>query len=354
MPHPKFGKIGKLLCGGGVIGGLAQAVQLREFEQAGIHSDWDGAVSVGAFNAITINAIETWQSRITSPYAIYDLNPVLKKTFKEARQFLAPFKKHESWKEWMHDFKAQKQNAVQFLLFLKRTILTALKIARDFPNNDFINPKDFASLSEFAISALKEHDLCSLQSILSIDPLIKIVEENIDLNSALKKEPPLNIFVRNLNTGKEHILNPKSIPELLLALRAASALVPFFEPVKIGEEYFCDIGAVNPFPAEHAFNAGCDTVFAFAKGYDPALKKPQNVIEMWFSEIEIHTRKMFMMLYNKARERAKKENKKLYLVTPQYPPHPDLGFLSISSEAIEYTTEKESKTTQEFLEKILK
>lgn len=354
MPHEKFGKVGFLRCGGGCIAGLAQAVQLQEFYKAGIRPDWNGAVSVGAFNMLDENVIEIWQKHITSPFAIYDLNPALKHVFKEARQFLAPFKKHDSWKEWRRDFKLQKQNALHFILFCKRTILTALKIARDFPNSDFKNPKDFASISEFAISALKEHDLYNLSSILDIGPLMKIVEESVDLEAALKNGPPLNIFVRHLETGKENVLTPKSVPELLLSLRAASALVPFFEPIKIEEDYFCDIGAVNPFPVEYAFDAGCDTVFAFTKSYEKLFSVPKNVIEMWFLEIEIHTRKIFMLLYKKARGRAKKEGKNLYLVTPKYPPHPDLGFLSISPEAIEYTIKNETESMQKFLEKILK
>ena len=351
MYHEKFGKIGFLLCGGGCAG-LPQAVQLREFEKAGISPDWVGAVSVGAFNAIDRkNVIEVWKKYIISPFAIYDLHPTLKKIFKETRQFIAPFKRHDSWKEWGHDFKFQKQNAIHFILFCKRTIFTALKIARDFPNNDFANPKDFASISELAIEALKEHDLYNLSSILDISPLMKIVKENMDLEAALSGTP-LNIFVRHLHSGREHILTPKSVPELLSALQATSALVPFFEPIKIGEEYFCDIGAVNPFPAEYAFDEKCDTVFAFTKGYKKQLPKPRNVIEMWFLEIEVHTRKMFMLLYHKAKERAEKEGRKLYLV-PQFPLHTDLDFLSISPEAIEYTIENESKATQKFLEKIL-
>ena len=354
MPHKKFGKVGFVRCGGGCIGGLAQAVQLREFHKAGIHPDWNGNVSVGAFNGLTHNSIEIWEKYITSPYAIYDLNPALKKVFKDARQFIAPFKKHDSWKEWMRDFKSQKHNALQFISFCKRTILTALKIARDFPNGDFTNSKNFSSISEFAVSALKEHDLYSLKSILDIEPLMNIVQSNIDLESALENSQPMNIFVKHLKTGKEHILTPKSVPELTLALQAASALVPFFEPVKIGKDYFCDIGAINPFPVEYAFDAGCDTVFAFVKGQEERISEPQNVIEMWFSEIDIHTKRIFTLLFSKARERAKKEGKKLYLVTPKHSPHPDLGFLSISPEAIEYTIEKETEATRKFIEKILK
>ena len=64
-----------------------------------------------------------------------------KKIFKDARQFIAPFKKHESWKEWRRDVKAQKQNMWQLFLFCKRTFFTSLKIARNFPNKDFANPK---------------------------------------------------------------------------------------------------------------------------------------------------------------------------------------------------------------------
>lgn len=355
MPHKKFGKVGFVPCGGGVFGGLPQAVQLSEFEKAGIKPDWIGAVSVGAFNALDRKgAIEVWEKHITSPFAIYDLHPSLKKIFKETRQFIAPFKKHDSWKEWRHDFKSQKQNALQFILFCKRTILTMLKIARDFPNGDFINAKHFSSLGEFAISALKENDLHNLSSFLNIQPLMNVVEKNMDLESALKNGPALNIFVRELNTGKEQILTPASVPELLLTLKAASALVPFFEPVKIGDKYFCDVGAVNPFPVEHAFNAGCDTIFAFVKGFGKKVLEPKNVIEMWFSEIDIHTKRIFMLLFSKAKERARKEGKKLYLVTPQAHIHPDLGFLSISPEAIEYTIKNESKAIKKFIEKILK
>ena len=353
MPHKKFGKVGFVLCGGACLEGLPQAAQLREFAKAEIEPDWLGAVSVGAFNALDRkNVIDVWKNQITSPFKIYDLNPSLKKVFKDARQFIAPFKKHDTWKEWMRDFKSQKQNAWQLFSFCKRTIFSALKIARDFPNGDFANQKNFSSVSEFAISALKEHDLYNLSSILDIEPIMKAVEENIDLQSVFQG-PPLNIFVRRLETGKEQILTPKSVPELRLALRAASALVPFFEPVKIGEKYFCDIGGVNPFPVEYAFDAGCDTVFAFAKGRKQDFKKPANVIEAWFAELEIYTTRIFILLFAKARERAKKEGKKLYLITPQ-DQHPDLGFLSISPKAVEYAMRVESEATQKFIEKILK
>ncbi len=334
--------------------GLIQAVQLREFHKAGIHPDWNGNVSVGALNGLSPDAIEIWQKCITSPYAIFDLNPSLKKVFKDARQFIAPFKKHDGWKEWMRDFKFQKHNILQIVWFLKRTIATTLKIARDFPNGEFSNPKQFASISEFAISTLKEHDLYFLKSILDIEPLINIVQNNFDLEAYLKNSPPMNIFVRHLETGQERILTPKSVPELLLALRAASALMPVFEPVKIDGEYFCDIGATNPFPVEYAFDAGCDTVFAFTKSRKKQRSNPKNVIEMWFSETDIHIRRIFTLLFKEARKRAKREGKKLYLVMPKYLPHPDLGFLSISKEAIDYTIEKETEATQKFIEKILK
>lgn len=348
----ELGEIGIVRCGGGCMG-LIQAVQLREFYKAGIIPKQSWNVSVGAFNSLTSDVIEIWQKHITSPFAIYDMNPALKKVFKDARQFIAPFKRHDSWKEWMRDFKSQKQNAWQFLMFCKRTISTALKIAQDFPNGDFANSKNFSSIAEFAVSALKEHELYNLQSILDIGPLMKIVEENIDLEKALKG-PPLNILVRNLRTGKERVIAPKSAPELLQTLRAASALVPFFEPVKIGNEFFCDVGAVNPFPVEYAFDAGCDTVFAFTKGRKGRVTKPQNVIEAWFLEVDIHTKRIFTLLFGEAKKRAKQEGKKLYLVTPQHPIHPDLGFLSISPDAIEYTIEKEGEATKKFLEKILK
>jgi len=95
-------------------------------------------------------------------------------------------------------------------------------------------------------------------------------------------------------------------------------------------------------------------VFAFTKGLERNLARPNNVIEMWFSETEIHTKRIFMLLFAKAKEKAKKEGKKLYLVTPQHTLHPDLGFLSISPEAIEYTIENESRATKKFIEKILK
>ena len=354
MPHPKFGNVGFILGGGGCLEGLPQAVQTRAFLQAGIEPDYIGAVSVGACNAIDLrNSILIWERCITSPWKIYDLHPVLKRILDDAIKFIAPFKRHKNWHDWRRDFKSQRQNIMYVLAFLKRTGHTFLEVVRSFPREETLGSDNLFPFGELVFTHLHTQGIGELRSIFDINPLMQILKSGKGLETTLLNTAPLHIFVRALETRSEHVLTPKTPDELILAIQAATALVPFFEPVKIGESYFCDVGTVNPFPAEHAFDAGCDTVFAFVKNYDRIPPTPVHILDRWAKETEIHTGNVFKLFYEKARARADKEQKHLYLIMPQ-PPHPDLRFLGISPEAIRYTIATETLAMENKLDSLLR
>ncbi len=355
MPHPKFGKIGFVLGGGGCAEGLPQAVQLRAFYVNGITPDYIIAVSVGAYNAITYkNSLAVWQKYIKSPDAIYKINPELKKIFEEKIKLLphSPFHHHETWKDLASDFFNQGKHLTQFV---KQILAFGSRAIKSFPYiqiGDEPHPKHFSPMIKPLFSYFEESGLNKVAGLLDLEPLITLLKDKMDFKNALDSGVLLQILARELEAGEEYIFTPKNEVELLEAAQASSALRPFFPPVKVGEKYYCDGGHMNPLPVKYAYDNGCDTVFAFVKNHND-YSTSFNVFETLLEETNVAQRMLFRKLEKEAREQAERERKDLYIITPQ-DLHPDLQLLWISPEALDHTIKIEKEATEKFLEKILK
>ena len=354
MPHSKLGKVGWVLGGGGCLEGLPQAVQIKEFLDHGVVPDYIVALSVGALNALDpYHTLELWERFITSPWAIYDLNPRLRGVFKNLMQSIprSPFHRHTSWKELGDDFKTQYRSVKQLMGFVSRT----LKSLPSLPVGSAPEPKDFSPFLELALRTAGERGLGNIRHIVDPTPLIEILKNNIDLKKIAERPYTLHFLARSLNTGKErsfHIDTAYSEQKILDAALASSALRPFFAPVLIDGEWYSDIGHINPLPIMQAFDAGCDTVFAFVKNSQQCFPET-NIFEAMFDESTAQANAMFEVLYEKALERAHREQRIIHLIKPDQPTHPDLKVLWITPEAVGYTVPKEREATRRFLEKIL-
>ncbi len=354
MPHSKFGTIGWVLGGGGCLEGLPQAVQIKEFLDHGVAPDYVVALSVGALNALDPeNTLALWERFITSPWAIYDLNPELKGVFKNLIRSIprSPFHRHTNWKELGDDFKTQYRSVKQLMGFVSR----ALQSLPSLPVGAAPEPKDFSPFLELALRTAGERGLGNIRHIVDPAPLIEILKNNIDLSAVIRRPYSLHILARSLNTGKERSFDIDatwSEQKILDAALASSALRPFFAPVRIDGEWYSDVGHIDPLPLMQAFDAGCDTVFAFVKNGQQCFPET-NIFEAMFDESTVQANAMFEVLHEKASERARREGRTIHLVKPRQPTHPDLKVLWITPEAIEYTIPREREATREFLEKIL-
>lgn len=355
MPHPKFGEIGWLLGGGGCAEGAPQAAQMKVFYEHGIKPDFIIAESVGAWNSIAgENALFLWQNYVKSPDAIYRINPELKKIFEEKIKLLphSPFHHHETWKDLASDFFNQGKHLTQFV---KQILAFGSRAVKSFPYiqaGDEPHPKHFSPMVKPIFSYLEESGLNKVAGILDAAPLITLIKEKVDLKKSLENDVVLKIFARSLEKGEEHIFTPINEIELLQAAQASSALRPFFPLVKIGGTYYCDGGHMNPFPVKYALDHGCDTVFAFVKNHND-YSQSLNILESLLEETNVAQRALFIKLEKEAREQAGRENKNIFVITPQTL-HPDMQILWITPEALEYTIKIETEATEKFLENILK
>ncbi|OGF63475.1 hypothetical protein A2926_00950 [Candidatus Giovannonibacteria bacterium RIFCSPLOWO2_01_FULL_44_40] len=370
MPHPKLGKVGFVLGGGGCAEGLPQIVQATEFLKAGIRPDYIIASSVGAFNALDLeNALSIWKEHFTSPWAIYDLNPDIKTVIDRVLKTIprSPFHPHENWADLWKDCGNQYHNLKQLLGFIIRFV----KSMPTLPVETNSAPKDFSPFLEKMLSEMRALELDRVKSIFDPAPLITTLRKTLDLKTTQEQQSTLHILTRSgieehvfasgitlpaeaLNKMRKrctiHDLNSED--QRFRAAMASAALGPFFARVQINGGLYWDTGTKNPFPAEYAMDAGCDTIFCFVKNHFSYSGNitDYNALDALMEDSDVATRENFIHKHEKAAGRAEKEGKKLELILPQ-PLHQDLQLLWVSPEAEEYTTAIESKETKNLIKK---
>lgn len=370
MPHPTLGKIGWFLDGGACLEGCPQAVQVSEFIKAGIRPDCIVTKSVGALNGLAPErAPLIWKGYFYSPELIYDLHPDFKRLRRRIIEVRPRWRPHQSWADFFRDLKVQGGHILTLTVFCARTVLSILRILFSPLSNDgspfqnlFSSPL-FRSLPGIT----KTIGINKFQGIFDLTPLFTAVSRVVDFEKLVEGDctrhiltrhnTEIHVFSTHLSKGvvrsfgsRAHLVSSKE--DLLAAIRAATALPPFFEPVFIEGKEFRDLGSLNTFPIDLLFAEGCDTIFAFADDYSTAIDE-DTVTGALIGESYRASRSLFGFLYHRALKRAAKEGRKLYLITPQRPPHPDLQLLWISPAAIEHTTRVEIEAMREFLSTLL-
>lgn len=366
MPHNKFGKVGFFLGGGGAKEGLPQAIQLKLFFESGIKPNVIDAGSVGAFNALDPeNSLSIWENYVTSPEAIYEFNPAIEKMTADFIEALPhrphiphfPIKTPKHWIEFIEDFK----KSVEDLKVQIYKVIFAYKLIKPLLQPSFY--QDSASITKAQkagepllraiLEFIEKKEIRKIPAFLDIEPLLKLVSEKINLAFLSSCPWETNFLVRSFKTGDIAFLRAGDPQEFVQLACASSAIRPLFQPVFVQGEWYCDGIQANPFPVENLFEKGCDTIFAFVKNYE--LFAPQDDIfkALFFEEADGKDKQLFYTLKEKAQKRAKEENKKLFIIHPGEPMHPDLGLLSISPEAIKYTKEKETEAMTKFLKEVL-
>ncbi|MEK7559677.1 MAG: patatin-like phospholipase family protein [Patescibacteria group bacterium] len=357
MPHEKFGKIGFFLGGGGAKQGLPQAIQLNLFFKAGIKPDVIDAGSVGAFNALyPENSISIWENYVTSPEAIYEFNPAVKKLIVDVKEALPhktspPFsiKEPQHWKEIVDDLKIQ-----LYKIFFAYKLLKPLLKSSFYGDTTSIKKAKEAGepLRRVLTEFIEKREIRKIPAFLDIEPIIKLIFEKINLESLSGYTWETNFLVRSFNTGDITFLKAKNPQEFVPLACASAAIRPLFSPVFVQNEWYCDGIQANPFPVENLFDK-CDTIFAFVQNYEIFEPKDNIFKALFFEESNALEKHLFRILKSQAQKRAQKENKKFFIIHPQEPMHKDLGLLSISEEAIKYTKKIETEATEKFLKELL-
>jgi len=382
MPHPELGRIGFLLGGGGCAEGLPQAVQIQEFWKAGIRPDYIAAFSVGVFNALDLeNALHVWEGHFDNPWAIYDLNPDIKKFLLNIYKSIPEplLRKHKGsfdlWSDWYKYKKKKYKNFKELWIDIRNLKSYAKQIVSSLPilpENTGPSSKDLAPFLQNLITLIREFELNKVESFFEPSPLIKTLSEVLDFERIFERKTALHIFARSwskdyiFSCGEDlsrratklisenyRIYRLESPKELLLATMASSAIRPFFSPVCINGTAFWDSGIVNPYPIECAMDAECDTIFAFIKNHKEKNGGDLDIFSGLVESSDEAARRRFLDQQKMARLREKLGGRKPHMIVKPAPLHPDLDLLWISPVAMEYTIKTEREATRKWLKESL-
>ncbi len=370
MPYPDPGKVGYFLGGGACILGPHQATQIVEVNKV-FPPQIVAAQSVGGYNSLDLeNALLWWKKYFFSASQIYEPHDDLKKVIALLRKMIPHRPRwtgYRNLREFIYDINLQTRHSFQILSFGIRAIRTLLTILSapqgGAPSLTQLFPP--SALQEL-ITLLKAWKLNHLESIFDLAPLFENIRNHTDhkviLNPSFNRlllarhGDKLHIFARYPEESlsgrypdRFHLI--RTWEEHETALRATSALQPFFARPVIDGKIFNDPGTFNPFPVEYLFDAGCDTVFAFVKDY--AVPPAENdILNRTLAQADFSLREWFTILRERAELRAEREGKKLHIITQQ-PPHPNAHLITISPEVIEYAETVEKKAMDKFLKKLL-
>lgn len=365
MPHAKLGKIGWFLGGGGCLLGPHQAYNITEcFKE--FPPDIILAESVGGYNSIDPkNAFIIWKKYFFSASKIYSVDPELYKKLIAPLLELIPhlprWRNYKNTKEFYYDCRLQLHHLAQTILIPLRLIqMISELITQGNGGTSFEKFLASPTLKE-TLTLAHKRGLNNLQALLDITPLIETIREITECGKVLN--PPFNRIIIASQGEELHLFASYPEPSLSLkysshfhiiatweelefALRATSALPPFFPGVEKDGKIFSDPGSLNPFPVEYLFDAGCDTVLAFVKDMTGPMPE-KNIYERTLAEMEKPSRQNFITIRERAEARAKLEGKNLYIITQQLP-HPELHLLAISPAAIDYAERVEKEAMQKF------
>lgn len=367
MPHPRLGKVGALDCGGGCYVGYPQAVQNQACIRAGINFDSGVGVSVGALNLISPNQTpKIWEECFNTPGKIYRPDPELRQIVTWLLDKIPHWRTHEDWGDFFQDSKVQINNLFGLLRFGGRTLASISRALSSPASKEPTIEKALPALY-LLLEAAKALGLDRLQSAFDLTPLFETLKHAVDFQKVCE-ERTLHILARHRN--EVHIFSTRPSPALekmyrdrlhaltsgdepMLALRAATALPPFFPAVEIAGKEFNDAGAIAPFPAEILFADGCDTILAFANDYSSWPPPPRDIYRRLVEETHAGSWALSKSHYEQAKKIARRKSRRLYRITTHQPTHPDLQVLWISPTAIEQAKRVEQEYMQRFLKKLL-
>lgn len=381
MPHPDFGITAAVDCGGGCAQGYPHAIQQRELVRAGVTFDYSISFSSVALNSVDrLNARMLWEKNFQTPNQIYKWSPEIEQIVNELlfKNIPAPFlRHHDSVREWLWDwsnYRKQYKSRKEFWADVWRVlgyighIVSGLPI---LPPDKTPSPEVLLPLLPHLLEDVKKRGLPKPQSFFDLEPLFSKLEKLVDVEKVFEdKSSTRHILARSLG-GSEHVFSlGRALPaevmyklekrckiheirspaEIWLALRASTAISPFFKAVRMNSGIYWDIGTINPFPAEYAMDVGCDTIFCFVRNYwaDDSHDPEGDIWEREVGEAYDLSRKRFFEFYGRAVERAEKEKRKLMVFSPETL-HPDWGLLGISPEAIAYNGPVETKHTRDWI-----
>lgn len=97
------------------------------------------------------------------------------------------------------------------------------------------------------------------RSLCSTDPLKRLLTSYIDQEKIRASSTQLFLAATSLRTGQWKWFTNDS-PDLVDGLVASCALPPFFEPVRIGDEFYVDGGVRSNVPMQPAYEQKCDQI----------------------------------------------------------------------------------------------
>lgn len=350
MPLPDLGKTAGILGGGGAAQGLPEIIQINEFLDAGIKFDYLNGTSVGALAVLNLRqAYQIYRDDIHSKADIWDYDPDIKAAAKSILQNTP----HEPFRHPIKFFK---------FIFYAFSNIPPIPWGSD-PFNEFARLEPFAD----KLSALaKMYGLKKDQHFVDLSPLIKKIRERLDLSEFWKQNTKVHIFARSIENGDIYVFTNKeedcgkntrfiymnSESEAFKAAEAACAIRDIIPPVNINGHYYCDAGTANPFPIDYAFDAVCDTIFAFVKDFE-RYARGNDILERKLEDDNAAMKGYTSAIKKLADIRMRQEKQKLYIIHPQYPLHPDLSLLGLSRAAKEHTFPTEREATRKWLKENL-
>ena len=383
----KYGNILFVFCGGGCKA-VIQAVAATELVRAGFCPTHIVSSSAGTCNALGFvetpgidgaeKTLRIWEDYITSPEAIYEVHPFLRK--KLARLLGVVPRATHGWGpsgSILHDLR----RAIKFLpLVMSLCVRMPLRAAGRTVSflfrlmDTFSSPRKFfrrlvqsPEIQEMFNEIDTYFDFKRMKAFFDPFPLLARLDRQIDLRKVLASPILWNIITERYEDGatvvfsnkdpdlamdgSENPRSQKAIHDLFFArIRASMALYPLFEMVEMNGSRYLDAALANPLPVEEAFSLGCETVFILLNVPKKSIRiEPHPVRDLLelndplrLNERYIHQR------VREAQAKAKEHGVNLFIIRPDEVPA-GLGLLSIDRKVIEFVKTHEQKRMREYL-----
>lgn len=386
----KYGKVLFVFCGGGCKA-IIQAVAAAEVVHAGFCPTHIVSSSAGSCNALGFvenpgpagadKTIRIWEDYITSPEAVYDVHPFLRK--KLASMLGVSPQVTQGWGPTGSVFYDLKR-AVRFLpLVLSlcvrmpfrvagRTVSFFFRLMDSFssPHKSFRRLVQAPEILETFNELDKYFEFKRMKAFLDPFPLLARLAEQIDLQKVFTSSVVWHIIAERYEDGAIQVFsnrdrdlaidrstdarNQKVKHALFIKrIRASMALYPLFEMVEIDGHRYLDADMANPVPVEEAFSLGCDTIFIFMNMPRKSIRVDPHPIRdlvelnnlLRLNERHIHDR------LKEAQGIAKERGVNLFVISPDEIPA-GLGLLEIDQKAIETVKLNERRRMKDYLSKL--
>ncbi len=357
----RWGRVGIVLCGGGYKG-LRQALQLLVFmkwlEEQKLTLSHITASSVGAYNAIALaedpsyegakKLWRVWEEVLALGERFYKRHPILEEKLKHFVPH-SPFHRHSSWKDLHNDYRNQLRSLANFIGFIGRLFWTGA----------YFLFKGELPPSSKKIGNIVDHFFgVDAKAFFDPSPLLAIVRRRIDFQKVIDSPVELLIISQRFKDLQRMIFSNHDLgihPDRMFRyVIAAAALYPYFEAVEIDSMEFIDGDIANPLPIEVAFDAHCDTVFAFLNTPARLERIRGTLLEDTLEPYSITNHKLVSDSLVRSQRSAKAEGKNLFVFRPKSI-HKDLGLLSVTSrDAVEFHKIQDTRDVENYLGNIWK